>query len=179
MSFQAFDLSDYIRALEHFKASQAQAVIQNWGSIENFDLLIRKIKEDEDHVATLAIQQFGSIEKYTEAMKRNLEHFSEKMEQWHANIPSEMRAKDHFRALASHKWEAVASEPVQSIVKEILTGARAAAPDLPAGSAENHCRTVIGLYSNDYLSRIVDAKYGEGSSEYIRNAFRYYCDHNG
>ena len=32
-------------------------------------------------MARLAIQEYGSIEKYTEAMKHNLEHFSEIMEE--------------------------------------------------------------------------------------------------
>lgn len=48
-----------------------------WGNVENFDLFIQKIKDDEVKVAKLAINQFGSVEKYTEAMKYNLEHFSE------------------------------------------------------------------------------------------------------
>ena len=34
----------------------------------------------ESEVAKLAIQQFGSLEKYTEAMKYNMEHFDELME---------------------------------------------------------------------------------------------------
>ena len=171
MSFKEFDLSDYINALEDFKSSQAETVIQHWGSIENFDMFIQKIKDDEDQVARLAIQQFGSIEKYTEEMKHNLEHFSEIME-----IPEEMRAEDKFLKLASHKGEDVASEPVQSIVEEIITGALAVAPNLLIGSAENYCRIIMGAYSNDYLSKIMDARYGKGSSEYIVKAFRYYSE---
>ena len=46
-------------------------------------MFIQKIKDDEENVAKLAIQQFGSIEKYTEEMKYNMNHFSEIMEkQW-------------------------------------------------------------------------------------------------
>jgi DNA-binding transcriptional MerR regulator len=80
MSFKEFDLSDYINALEDFKSNSTDEVIKHWGSVENFDMFIQKIKDDEAEVAKLAIQQFGSIEKYTEAMKYNLEHFSEIME---------------------------------------------------------------------------------------------------
>ena len=87
MSFKEFDLSDYINALEDFKSNQTETVIQHWGSIENFDLFIRKIRDDEEHVAKLAIRQFGSIEKYTEEMKHNLEHFSEMMDEWYSQIP--------------------------------------------------------------------------------------------
>ena len=178
MSFKEFDLSDYIDALEDFKSSQAGAVIQHWGSIENFDLFIQKIKDDEEHVAKLAIQQFGSIEKYTEEMKHNLEHFSEIMEEWYSQIPEEMRTEDKFLKLASHKGEDVASEPVQSIVEEIISQAQTTAPKLLVGSADHYCRMMIDFYSNDYLSKIFDTKHGAGSSEYIVKAFRYYSENN-
>ena len=101
--------------INHFAQLPANRCRPDWGSIENFDMFIRKIKDDEEHVAKLAIQQFGSIEKYTEEMKHNLEHFSEVMEDWYSQIPEEMRTEDKFVKLASHKGEDVASEPVQSI----------------------------------------------------------------
>ena len=152
MSFKEFDLSDYINALEEFKSNQAETIIQHWGSIENFDMFIQKIKDDEDQVARLAIQQFGSIEKYTEEMKHNLEHFSEIMEECHSQIPEEMRTEDKFLKLASHKGEDVASEPVQSIVEEIIASIQTTASKLLVGSAENYCRMMIDTYSSDYLS---------------------------
>lgn len=178
MSFREFDLSDYINALEDFKSNQTDAVIQHWGSIENFDLLIQKIKDDEGHVAKLAIQQFGSIEKYTKEMKHNLEHFSEIMEDWYSQIPEEMLKEDKFLKLASHKGEDVASEPVQNIVEEIISGTQTTSSKLLVGSAENYCRMMIDTYSNDYLSKVFDTKHGAGSSEYIVKAFRYYSENN-
>ena len=178
MSFKEFDLSDYINALEDFKSNQTETVIQHWGSIENFDMFIQKIRDDEEHVAKLAIQQFGSIEKYTEEMKHNLEHFSEIMDEWYSQIPEEMRTEDKFLKLASHKGEDMASEPVQSIVEEIIATAQTTAPKLLIGGAENYCRVIIDTYSNDYLSKVFDTKHGAGSSEYIVKAFRYYSENN-
>ena len=178
MSFKEFDLSDYIDALEDFKSNQVETVIKHWGSIENFDMFIQKIRDDEEHVAKLAIQQFGSIEKYTEEMKHNLAHFSDIMEEWYSQIPEEMRTEDIFLKLASHKGEAVASEPVQRIVEEIITGAQTTAPRLLIGGIENYCRMIIDTYSNDYLSKVFDTKHGAGSSEYIVKAFRYYSENN-
>ena len=178
MSFKEFDLSDYINALEDFKSNQTETVIQHWGSIENFDLFIQKIKDDEEHVAKLAIQQFGSIEKYTEEMKHNLEHFSEIMEEWHSQIPEEMRAEDKFLKLASHKGEDAASEPVQSIVEEIIASIQTTASKLLVGSAENYCRMMIDTYYNNSLSKVFDTKHGAGSSEFIVKAFRYYSENN-
>ena len=178
MSFKEFDLSDYINALEDFKSNQTETVIQHWGSIENFDMFIQKIRDDEEHVAKLAIQQFGSIEKYTEEMKHNLEHFSEIMEDWYSQIPEEMRTEDKFLKLASHKGEDVASEPVRRIVEEIIANAQTTAPKLLIGGAENYCRMMIDTYSNDYLSKVFDTKHGTGSSEYVVKAFRYYSENN-
>ena len=178
MSFKEFDLSDYINALENFKSNQAETVIQHWGSIENFDMFIQKIKDDEDQVARLAIQQFGSIEKYTEEMKHNLEHFSEIMDEWYSQVPEEMLKEDKFLKLASHKGEDVASEPVQSIVEEIIASIQTTTAKLLVGSAENYCQMMIDTYSNDYLSKVFDTKHGAGSSEYIVKAFRYYSENN-
>ena len=178
MSFKEFDLSDYINALEDFKSNQTETVIQHWGSIENFDMFIQKIRDDEEHVAKLAIQQFGSIEKYTEEMKHNLEHFSEIMDEWYSQVPEEMLKEDKFLKLASHKGEDVASESVQSIVDEIVAVAQLGSPKLLLGNVENHCRIIINTYSNDYLSKVFDTKYGKGSSEYIIKAFRYYSENN-
>ena len=178
MSFKEFDLSDYINALEDFKSNQTETVIQHWGSIENFDMFIQKIRDDEEHVAKLAIQQFGSIEKYTEEMKHNLEHFSEIMDEWYSQVPEEMLKEDKFLKLASHKGEDVASEPVQSIVEEIIASIQTTTSKLLVGSAENYCRMMIDTYSNDYLSKVFDTKHGAGSSEYIVKAFRYYSENN-
>lgn len=174
MSFKEFDLSDYINALEDFKSNQADEVIRHWGSIENFNMFIQKIKDDEDHVARLAIQQFGSIEKYTEEMKHNLEHFSETMDNWYAQIPEEMKNEDKFLKLASHKGEAVTSDSIQNMVKEIIAYARGNAPSELVGDDTNYCQLIIEVYSNDYLKTVTDVKYGTGSCDYIVEAFRYY-----
>lgn len=129
-------------------------------------------------MAKLAIQQFGSIEKYTKEMKHNLEHFSEIMEDWYSQIPEEVLKEDKFLKLASHKREDVASEPVQNIVEEIISGTQTTSSKLQVGSAENYCQMMIDTYSNDYLSKVFDTKHGAGSSEYIVKAFRYYSENN-
>ncbi len=178
MSFKEFDLSEHIDALEAFKLNQAQTVIQHWGSIENFERFIQKIKDDEEHVAKLAIQQFGSIEKYTQAMKHNLDHFSEMMEDWKSRIPQEKQTEDKFLALASHRGEEVASQPVQRIVGEIIAAALKAGPKAQIGNAGDYCRMLMEIYSNDYFGKIADTKYGEGNSAYLVKAFRFYFENN-
>lgn len=42
-------------------------------------MFIQEIKDDEENESKLAIQHFEHIEKYTEEMKYNLDHFAELM----------------------------------------------------------------------------------------------------
>ncbi len=150
MSFKEFDLSDYINALEDFKSSQTETVIEHW----------------------------GSVEKYTEAMKHNLEHFSEIMDDWYSQVSEEMKTEDKFLKLASHRGEDVSSDPVQDLVKEIITNAQRNAPSVLVGNEGSYCQMIIDCYSNDYLRRVFDTKHGEGSCDYIVRAFQYYVDRN-
>ena len=178
MSFKEFDLSDYIKALEDFKFSNAEEIVKHWGSVDNFNMFIQKIKDDESHIAKIAIQEFGSIENYTEAMKQNMEHFSEFMEQWYAQIPEEMLRTDLFMNLASLKDKDVSSKEVQNTVRQIIDFAHENAAASYVGSANDYCKTVIENYSNDYLKTILDTKNGSGYCDFIVKAFRYYLENN-
>lgn len=176
MSFKEFDLSDYIAALEDFKSRSTDDVIKYWGNIENFDMFIRKIKDDEAEVAKMAIAQFGSVENFTESMKHNLEHFSEIMEKQLSQIPEELKQKDLFKELASNKDRDVTDDEVQNIIKEIIHFAYGNASPEILGNRENYCNTIIDAYSNDYLKTIFDTKNGEGSADYVVRAFQYAKD---
>lgn len=176
MSFKEFDLSDYIRALEDFKVSQTDTVIKYWGSIENFDMFIEKIRDDEDHVAKLAIQQFGSIENYTEKMKYNLEHFSELMK---TQLPEEdkkiARQSDMlYGQLTADLSEDVSSPKIQSIVHSIDLLIRENGGSVSLGKPYIH--VLIDAYSSDYIKNVTDKKYKKGASDYIVKAFRYYAE---
>ena len=177
MSFKEFDLSDYIHALEEFKNRNTNEVIKYWGSVENYDLFIQKIKDDEPNVAKLAIKQFGSVEAYTAAMKENLAHFSDIMEKRISEIPEEMK-QDLFVKLAAYKEKDVSSVEVQQIVQEIIGRAQGNAPSELVSDQTNYCRLIIDVYSNDYLRSVFDTKNGAGSAEYVAKAFRYYLQHN-
>ena len=50
------------------------------------------------------------------------------MDAWYSQVPEEMRTEDKFLKLASHRDEDVASEPVQSIVREIIAELRGTPP---------------------------------------------------
>lgn len=180
MSFKEFDLSDYIHALEDFKSNQTEAVIKHWGSIANFDMFIQKIKDDESEVAKLAIKQFGSVEKYTEAMKYNLEHFSEIIE---TQLPEEAKviAKQSdilYGKLTADLSEDVSSPKIQSIVQEIWQFIQKNSTNVSVSLSKPYMNMLIDAYSNDYIKSITDSKYEKGASDYIAKAFRYYSENN-
>jgi DNA-binding transcriptional MerR regulator len=174
MSFKEFDLSEYIGALEDFKRNSKDVIIKNWGSVENFDLLIQKIKVDEPKVAKVAIKQYGSVEKYTEAMKYNLEHFSEIMDQQMTGDAQKiMQESDElYTKLTADMSRAVSSPETQQIVEKIdCFMHKHASLDL---IGTGYWNMIINSYSSDYVAAITDTKYGKGASAYIVKAFQYY-----
>ena len=175
MSFTEFDLSEYIDALEQFKTSEPDQIIKYWGSVESFDKLIEKVKEDEPHLAQLAVKQFGSVEKYTEAMKNNLAHFSELMEQadgMRESIDTLMKKNDdlHVRLTADMDRE-VSSPEVQRALQEIIELSQDSLMGMAVG--DGYWNMVIESYENEINKAITDQKYGEGASDYIADALRY------
>jgi len=176
MSFKEFDLSEYIEALEQFKNQKEDDIIKHWGSIENFNQLIQKIKDDESNVAKLAIKQFGSIEKYTEAMKYNLEHFSDLMEQSKELAKNKdeilQKSNDLYMKLTSDLTKDTYSKEIQDTIREIveLSSENNLGIDMGAGFWD----MVIESYSHDTIREITDKKYGAGASDYIAKALQYY-----
>lgn len=178
MSFKEFDLSEYIEALENFKNSSTEHIIQYFGGVENFNLFIQKAKADECKIAQLAIQEYGSIEKYTEAMKYNLEHFSELMEKQRSGDAREIveQSEHLYRRLTSDLSIEFFSDEIQDIVQEIMDFIQKHAT--VTALEEPYWKVIIQSYSNDYIKAITDTKYGPGASEYIVKAFRYYSENN-
>lgn len=178
MSFQEFDLSEYIHALEDFKRSQTEEVIRHWGSAANFDRFIQKIRDNESEVAKLAIQQFGSVEQYTAAMKDHLEHFSERMETQLTEDVKEIARQSEllYGRLTADLSEEVSSPSVQSVVRKILRFIQENSADV---FLDKPCiQLLIDTYSNDLMKPVIDSKYKTGASDYIVKAFRYYAEHN-
>ncbi|MDE7132946.1 MAG: MerR family transcriptional regulator [Lachnospiraceae bacterium] len=178
MSFKEFDLSDYISALEDFKSNQTDEIIKYWGSIENYDLFIQKVKDDEAELAKLAIKQFGSVEKYTEAMKYNLEHFAEIMEKQLSEEVKEIGKQSDilYGKLTADLSEDVSSPKIQSIVQEIWQFIQENSTNVSISCSKSYMNMLINAYSNDYIKTITDSKYKKGASDYIVKAFRYYSE---
>ncbi len=118
MSFKEFDLSEYIEALEQFKAEDAELVRKYWGSVEAFDEFIQKVRDGEDNIARNAVKFYGSVEKYTAAMKENLAHFSDNMEQM-----QEIKEKGYVeknKQLQEELYKDISRDPASDEVQDII-----------------------------------------------------------
>lgn len=179
MSFKEFDMSEYISALEDFKARNEEDVIKHWGSIEKFEQFIQKVREDQDKLAPIAVKQFGSVEKYTEAMKYNLEHFSELLErvdQLKENMDEVLNHSDAlYQELTRDMRQDAACARVQEAVGRIV--AYAGETNLGLDMGEGFWDMVIDSYGNDEVIQFTEKKYGKGAAEYIARALRYYFHH--
>lgn len=180
MSFKEFDLSEYINALETFKNQKTDDVITYWGSVEKFNEFIQKIREDEGHLAQIAVKQFGSVEKYTEAMKYNLEHFSELMEKYEKLKENtdeiQNKSKDLYYKLTSDMTKDVSSHDIQEIVHQLIKYTEETNIGIDMG--EGYWDLVCDSFSNELVRATIDKDYGAGASEYISRALRYYMSHH-
>lgn len=179
MSFKEFDMSEYIDALEQFKNENIDDVIKNWGSIGAFEDFIEKIKDKESEVAKMAIRQYGSVEKYTEAMKDNLAHFSERMkaldELKEKSTSLIERNKILSEQLVSDLTEDVSSNRVQDIVHELVQTSEETNAEVGMDMGDNFWDMVVeGYLSNEKLIEYYDKIYGSGASQFTGRAYQYY-----
>lgn len=177
MEFKEFDLTEYIEALEQFKTSNTDDIIENWGSLENFDLFVQRARDREDEIARHAIKEYGSVENYTEAMKYNLEHFSERMGE-QVSEETQKRAQqitDLYKRLTSDTQRDVASDDIQMLVKELVKQIKENTTLDFLG--QNYWQMIIDVYSNQYIKTITDIKYGTGASDFIVKSFQYWLEH--
>lgn len=176
MSFREFDMSEYIAVLEEFRSTNRDEVIKHWGSVGVFNDFIEKVRQDEEQVAKIAVRQYGSIEKYTQAMKYNMEHFSEIMEQSEKlkENASQIVEKTNalYQRITADLSREVADHEVQSAVREIVSLVQETS--LGQDMGEGYWDMVIEGYSREMVKKITDEKYGRGASEYIAKALRYY-----
>lgn len=59
MSFEEFDLSNYVEALEQFKRENMDEVIRHWGSVESFDELVDRVRDHGSGIAQNAMEDIS------------------------------------------------------------------------------------------------------------------------
>lgn len=177
MSFEEFDMSEYIQVLEKFKAENMDEVIKHWGSVEKFDRLIEVARSDNARVGKMAIRQYGSIEKYTEAMRDNMEHFSEYMEYVQSEEAKKCaeKNKELSERLTSDLTKDYRSREIQDIVGELIR----LGEESPLGqnNGEGYWDMIIDwCFHNESYRKAGDKIRGEGATEFTGHALQYYFE---
>ncbi len=181
MSFKEFDMSEYFNVLEKYKINHSDEVTKYWGSVDKFNEFIEICKAKESELAQLAIKEFGSIEKYTEAMKKNLGNTTVIMEGLNLiknNLDYYMgRTNELMKKLTSDLSKDPSSNEIQQIVQEMDTMAKETYKIAKMDMGDNYWGLMSQLYlSNPKYIEVTDKKYGIGTSEFIGKALKSYAE---
>lgn len=180
MSFKEFEMSGYTSALEEFIADNADVIRKYGGNLDEYKRVLETLKSDgpeRSEFVKMAVKQFGSMEKYTEAMKNNMARFPELMEQTASmkdKAESYIKKSDELmKRLTADLSKDVFCEEIQQIVGGLIAEGSACQPDVDLGG------NYWGMISEGYLSsptmiEVTDKKYGAGASAFIGNALKAY-----
>lgn len=173
MSFKEFDMSEYFNALEDFKNKNTEEVIHRWGSIDEYNKMLETFKSKEQEIAKMAIKQYGSIEKYTQAMKKNLTKMNN-LDTIKDNVSDYMKKTEElYQKLTADLTIEVNTKEIQDIVNELVISFNEFNPRIDMG--ENFWELAAeGYLSSSEIIDVTDKKYGTGASEYIGKALRAY-----
>ncbi|MBY2477978.1 MerR family transcriptional regulator [Clostridioides difficile] len=177
MDFKDFNMNEYFRILAEFKETHTDGIINQFGSIENFDEMIAEMKSNENKIADMATKQYGSIEKYTKAMESNFKNFV-------SNGPtidqSEVfnlikKSDDITKKLTENLSKDVTSLDVQELVGELISFTDEINNGIDMG--DNYWSIMSENYiSNPAFIEVNDKKYGNGASKFIGFALKAYLE---
>ncbi|MFL0245571.1 MerR family transcriptional regulator [Candidatus Clostridium stratigraminis] len=182
MSFKEFDMSEYYNVLEEFKKENKDKVIRQFGSVDKFDEMIEKIKAGEAKLAKMAIEEYGSIKKYAEAVKKNLNNSlaitkAEQIDEFKKDClyDKHPKLKELYKRLTADLSKDPSSKEIQEIAGEITNTASKDYEAFKTNMGDYYWYTMVRLYLvfPDWIEE-VDKKYGNGASKFIGNALKIY-----
>jgi len=180
MSFNEFNLSEYTNALTEFITDNTEEFIRYGGDLAEYKRVLEMLESDsplKSEFAQMAIKQYGSIEKFTEATKSNLARFPEIMEQMNFmkdGVSSYIdKSNELMRRLTADLNKDVSSNEIKQIVAELVAAGEAYSNATDLG--ENYWRLIAdGYLSNPTVIETTDRKYGDGASAFIGNVLEAY-----
>lgn len=174
MSFKEFDLSEYFGLLKEFRENHSDDIVKIWGGLDQFDQTVDKIKENEEKTAKAAIQYYGSIEKYTEAMKEQLNELPKKAQVWneYRNEDYMKKVSELMKKVTSDLKKDVSSNEIQCLVGEWVKMGR-------LSDLDDRYRRILteGYLSDSALIEANDKMYGKGASVFIGEALKAYWNY--
>jgi DNA-binding transcriptional MerR regulator len=194
MSFKEFDMTEYYHVLEEYKNENKDKVIQIYGSVDNYDEFIEKCKSNEAEIAKDAIKRYGSIEKFTDALRKILNNNilmsrSEQIDKFKKDCLNDKhpKLKDLYYKLTADLSKDPSSAEIQQIAGEITNIAKRDYEVFKNELGDNYWYTMVQLYSAfpKELDKVdkkhggigmlwVDKKYGDGASKFIGKALKIY-----
>lgn len=194
MSFKEFDMSEYFNVLEEFKKENKDKVIRHFGSLDKFDELIEKGKAAEEKIAEMAVKEYGSIKKYAEAVKNNLNNSlamtkAEQIDEFKKDCFYERNPelKDLYKKLTADLSKDPLSEEIQQIAGEITNIAKRDYEVFQNELGDYYWHSIARFYSifSKELEKLdkdnggvgmawIDERYGSGASKFIGKALETY-----
>ncbi len=173
MNFREFDMSEYFQMLNDFKKTHTDEIVANMGSAEQFDKMVSEMKSRENEISDMAVEQYGSLEKYTRASQENIQAFLANG----STIPQSEagnlidRTETLTKNLVADLTKDVTDPEVQRIVDELVSFVNDCNNGINMG--ENYWTVMAENYlSNAMFIEVNDRKYGKGASEYIGLALK-------
>lgn len=173
MSFKEFNMSEYFGLLKEFKENHPDTIAKIWGSMDKFDRFVDKVKTNEEIMAKTAIQYHGSIEKYTEAMKKQLNELPAKAQDVREWINGDYTKKitELMKKLTSDLSKDASSNEIQCIIDEWVKLSNSTI----SGLDDNYWRLLTeGYLSDSKLIEANDKMHGKGASVFIGKALKVY-----
>ncbi|MBY6950359.1 MerR family transcriptional regulator [Clostridium botulinum] len=179
MNFKEFDMSEYFNVLEEFKTEHKDKVTRIYGSVDKYNEFIEKCKSNEDKIAKIAIKQYGSIEKYAKAVKKNLNSdmltLAEKYDEFKKDCleDNHPKLKELYKKLASDLSKDPSSREIQQIAEEITNTAKKDYEIFKMHNGDDHWYYMVQIYLiyPEWIEA-VDKKYGNGASRFIGEALK-------
>ncbi|WNS45249.1 MerR family transcriptional regulator [Paenibacillus sp. MMS20-IR301] len=180
MSFEEFDMSLYFQALVEFKREHEHEITKYFGSVDQFNELVEDLRSREWTIAKNAIQEFGSLEKFTDYAKNNLGNLPTIMEQYDqfkkVYLEEQLRKGNELQqVLTSDLSKDPSAEEIQRIVGDIVRLSTENHQLLKIEMPDNYWGYMIGNYlSEPAFIEATDKKYGDGASQFIAEAMKTY-----
>ncbi len=182
MSFKEFDMNEYYKVLEEYKKENKDKVIRQWGGVDKFDEMIEKMKSGEAEIAKMAIQEYGSIKKYAEAVKKNLNNSlaitnAEQIDEFKKDFlyDKHPKLKELYKKLVADLSKDPSSKEIQQIAGEITNTAKKDYEVFKTNLGDYYWYYMVRLYSvfPNWIEE-VDKKYGSDTSKFIGKALEIY-----
>lgn len=177
MEFKAFHMGEYFQALADFKITHRENIVERFGSLEAFDEMFSELRAKESDIADMAVKQYGSLENFTEAMKKNLQDFlTNGPSISETEVKGLMERTDAIvKRLTGDLSKEVTSHEIQETVGQWIDFVNECSRGADMG--KNYWALMVEQYmSNPVFVEANDKKYGEGASKFMGLALKAYID---